>query len=153
MDEKDLKILTLLTENSRTPSTRIARVLGISDVAVKKRIIKLEKEGVIKGYKLEVDPSKLGYSAIAYVGVNVNSESLLDVAKELSNRKDAVFVALTSGDHDIMLELWAKDGSEMQLKLKEIKRIEGVKNVYPAIILEVIKGRESIPRIITKLVV
>ncbi len=150
MDEKDLKILSLLAENSRTPSTRIARVLGISDVAVKKRIVKLEREGVIKGYKLEVDPSKLGYSSIAYVGVNVNSESLLDVAKELSNRKDVVFVALTSGDHDVMIELWAKDGSEMQLKLKEIKNLDGVKNVYPAIVLEVIKGRESLPEIITR---
>jgi len=150
MDEKDLKILSLLAQNSRTPSTRIARVLGISDVAVKKRIVKLEKEGVIKGYKLEVDPSKLGYSSVAYVGVNVNSESLLDVAKELSAREDVVFVALTSGDHDVMIELWARDGSEMQLKLKEIRSLEGVKNVYPAIVLEVIKGRESLPKIITK---
>jgi len=150
MDEKDLKIIAMLAENSRTPSTRIARVLGISDVAVKKRIIKLEREGIIKGYRLEVDPLKLGYSSIAYVGVNVNSESLLDVAKELSRREDVVFVALTSGDHDVMLELWARDGSEMQLKLKEIRSIKGVRNVYPAIVLEVIKGRESVPKIITK---
>ena len=150
MDEKDLKILAILAENSRTPSARIARALGISDVAVKKRIIKLEREGVIKGYGLEVNPSKLGYSSIACVGINVSSESLLDVAKELSSREDVVFVALTSGDHDIMIELWAKDGSEMQLKLKAIRSIKGVENVYPAIILEIVRGRESLPKVITK---
>ncbi len=145
MDERDLKILELLANNSRIPATKIARALAISDVAVKKRIQRLERDGVIKGYRLEVDPKKLGYNAVAYVGVNVSSESLLEVAHELAQRDDAVFVALASGDHDIMVELWAHDGGEMQAKLKAIKEIKGVENVYPAILLDVIKERSKFP--------
>jgi Lrp/AsnC family transcriptional regulator for asnA, asnC and gidA len=145
MDEKDLRILELLANNSRIPATKIARALGISDVAVKKRIQRLERDGVIKGYRLEIDPKKLGYNAIAYVGINVSSESLLEVAHELALRDDAVFVALASGDHDIMMELWAHDGEEMQAKLKAIKEVKGVENVYPAIILDVVKERSKFP--------
>ena len=145
MDEKDLKIIKMLAENSRISATKIARALGISDVAVKKRITKLERDEVIKGYRLEVDPKKLGFSSVAYVGVNVRPASLLDVARKLSLRDDVVFVALTSGDHDIMIELWAENGINMQSKLNEIKAIEGVSNVYPAIVLEVLKERKSIP--------
>ncbi len=145
LDEKDLRILEILSLNGRTPATRIARDLGISDVAVKKRIQRLEREGIIKGYRVVLDPSKLGYSSVALVGVNVNSECLLDVAQKLSERRDAVFVALTSGDHDIMLEMWARNGAEMQRKLKEIKEIDGVNNVYPAIVLDVVKERMSFP--------
>ncbi|MCD6324126.1 MAG: Lrp/AsnC family transcriptional regulator [Desulfurococcales archaeon] len=146
MDKKDLRILEILSNNSRTPATWIARELGISDVAVKKRIQRLEREGVIKAYRVELNPSKLGYSAVALVGVNVNSECLLEVAQKLSQRKDTVFVALTSGDHDVMIELWARNGAEMQRKLKEIKEIDGVNNVYPAIILDIVRERGGLPK-------
>ncbi len=145
MDEKDIVILVELAKNARIPATRIAKVLRISDVAVKKRLSKLEKEGVIKGYNIVVDPRKLGFSAVAYVGVNVGSDKILEVAQKLAARDDVVFAAITSGDHDVLVEIWAKDSLSMQEKLEEIRRMDGVQNVYPAIILDVIKEKGSFP--------
>ena len=145
LDKKDLVILVELAKNSRVPATRIARILGISDVAVKKRLAKLEKEGVIRGYNIVIDPRKLGFKAIAQVGVNVDSDRILEVAQRLASREDVVFVAVTSGDHDIMAEVWAEDSSDMQRKLQEIREIPGVRNIFPAIILDVIKEKESFP--------
>ncbi len=54
MDEYDLKILNILRENARTSLSEIAKMVGLSRQTVKSRIEKLEKEGVIRKYTIEV---------------------------------------------------------------------------------------------------
>lgn len=127
-------------ENSRTPVTEIARKLGITDVAVKKRLEKLEKEGVILGYTIKVNPSKLGYESIAIVGLDVEPEHLLKAIDEIKGRSYVKYLALTTGDHMLIAEIWAKNNSDLVSKLNEIGRIVGVKNVRPAIVLEILKS-------------
>jgi len=150
MDEKDLIILKELSKNARTPVTRIAKTLGISDVAVKKRMSKLEKSGVIRRYTLIIDNKRLDYNAVAYIGVNVQPDKILDVANYLRSKDNVTFVALTSGDHDLLVELWAKDSTQLSKELDSIRNITGVVNLYPAIILDVIKEKEALPQEILK---
>jgi Lrp/AsnC family transcriptional regulator for asnA, asnC and gidA len=149
-DKKDLKLIAELAENARKKFTYLAKELNISNVAVRKRLEKLEKRGVIKGYRLVVDPSALGYGAIAIVGLNVSPDKILKVTREVMRRDDIVFAAVTSGDHDVMIELWAKNTGELLKKLEELSKIDGVEKIYPAIINEVIKEYSSIPRELAK---
>jgi len=51
MDETNKEILRLLRDNGRMPFSEIGEKLGMSRVAVKKRVVKLEEEGIIRGYK------------------------------------------------------------------------------------------------------
>lgn len=51
MDETNKDILRLLRDNGRMSFTEIGERLGISRVAVKKRVAKLEEAGIIRGYK------------------------------------------------------------------------------------------------------
>ncbi len=146
MDEKDKRILAELAKNARLPVIQISKVVGVSDVAVKKRLEKLEKEGVIRGYHVVVNPAKIGYKVVALVGVNVEPGKLLEVSRKLIQWDNVVFAALTSGDHDIMIELWVKDSEELGRFIDLLNKMEGVKDVFPAIILDVLKEREALPR-------
>ncbi|RLE60036.1 MAG: transcriptional regulator [Thermoprotei archaeon] len=139
LDEKDKKIISILLENARLPFTDIAKKLGITDVAVKKRLKKLEKNGVIKKYTVIVDPSKLGYQDVALVGVDTEPDKILEVAEKLSEKEYSRFVYLTTGDHMIMVEIWAKNNTDLMKIIKEIGSLPGVKKVCPAIILDQIK--------------
>ena len=139
VDEKDLEILKLLSENARRTLTDIAKAIGVSDVAVKKRLTKLEREGVIKKYTVVVDPKKLGYTGVALVGVDVEPERVLSVAEELARRDYTSAVYVTTGDHMVMVEVWARDSMELKKFLDDIERVEGVKRVCPAIVLERLK--------------
>ena len=139
LDEKDKKIISILLENARLPFTDIAKKLGITDVAVKKRLKKLEKNGVIKKYTVIVDPSKLGYQDVALVGVDTEPDKILEVAEKLSEKEYSRFVYLTTGDHMIMVEIWAKNNADLMKIIKEIGSMPGVKKVCPAIILDQIK--------------
>ncbi|MEM4695516.1 MAG: winged helix-turn-helix transcriptional regulator, partial [Ignisphaera sp.] len=55
IDDIDLKLLQLLKENARTSYSKLARELGISEGAVRKRISKLVKSGVIKKMTIEYE--------------------------------------------------------------------------------------------------
>ncbi len=141
LDEVDLRILEVLREDSRTPFLEIARRLGMSEAAVRKRVRALVERGVVRRFTVEVDPAGLGYRAVAVVGVDVDPPRLLEVAQRLCELEGVRSVSITSGDHSIMAEVWTRDSRELTRLLSEgIGSIEGVRRVCPAIVLEKLKG-------------
>lgn len=83
---------------------------------------------------------KLGLNTVAIVGVDVDPTRMLDVVQRLCYLKEANCVATSSGDHMIMLEIWARDGRELAKLISEkIETVEGVKRICPALILEKLK--------------
>jgi len=139
VDDVDLKILRILASNARATYTEIGRSLGMSDVAVYKRVKKLEQSGVIKKYTAIVDPAKLGYSKVSFTGINVAPEALLSVVEQLREREYVKFLAITTGDHQLIAVIWARSSDELVEIHREIEKIPGVLKVYPAIVLDVIK--------------
>ncbi len=140
MDEKDRKIIEILEQDARTPFTEIAKMLGVSEATVRKRIARLEREGVIVRYTIEVDPLKLGYTTVTILGLDVEPEHFLDAARKLAEMDEVRWVATSTGDHMIMAEIWTRDGNALaRLISLKIGRIKGVKKICPAIILEKIK--------------
>lgn len=140
IDDVDLKIINELLKNARIKYNELARKLGLSDVAVMKRIKSLEKNGAIMGYTAIINPALIGYNMVSYTGINVKPENMIGVINELKKRDCIKYVAVTSGDHDIMVVVWARDYDELVSIHEEIKRIEGVINVYPSIITKIVKN-------------
>lgn len=60
-DEKDIKILTILSKNARTHIITIAQQVQLTPEAASYRIKQLEKQGIIQGYRALIDSTKLGY--------------------------------------------------------------------------------------------
>ncbi len=52
LDDRDLKILSTLEADARTPISEIARAVNLSPTAVRQRIARLERDGVIGGYTI-----------------------------------------------------------------------------------------------------
>lgn len=142
VDEIDVKILEMLQENARYPFTKIAEKVGLSEGAVRKRVEALEREGIIRKYTISIDPKKLGYNTITILGLDAEPTKLLDVAKKLSMLKEVRSVYLSAGDHMIMAEIWARDGEHLSMIIAEdLSKIDGVKRLCPAILLEEIKEK------------
>lgn len=140
LDEIDTRILELLEEDARRSFTEMAEKLKVSESSIRKRVSALQKEGVIKKFTIKVDHAKLGLNTVAIVGIDVDSDKMLEIAQELCDFKEVKCVATSSGDHMIMLEVWAKNGKELnKLIAEEIGRMEGVRKICPALILEKLK--------------
>ena len=141
LDDKDLRIVRMLVENGRATFKEMAKELGMSDVAVRKRVMKLERSGVILKYTAIIDPEALGYSVVSFTGIDVEPGDLLSVARELASRDWSRGVWITAGDHTIMVEVWAKDNAEMDRIIREIADMPGVKRICPAVVTETVKPR------------
>lgn len=139
LDEKDRKIIEMLVRNARVAYSEIARAVGLSDVAVIKKVRRLERLGVIKRYTVVLDPGKLGYRSVSVTGIDVEPDRLFDVLSHLREKEYVRFLAITSGDHSLLATIWASDGDELARIHDEISKLPGVKRVCPAILLEVIK--------------
>jgi|SRR5579862_50390 len=68
-DGKNVVLLRLLQKNPRAPISQLARRVGMSNPAVKERILRLEESGILAGYRLELNPRELGYAVTAFVRV------------------------------------------------------------------------------------
>jgi len=139
IDEIDKKILEILTKNARTPYTQIAKEVGLSEGAIRKRVASMEEKGLIKKYVAIIDLKKLGYNSITLLGMDVEPTMLLEISKKVAEIEEAKHVFISTGDHMIMAEIWAKDGNDLSRILSKIGKIKGVKKLCPAIILEEIK--------------
>ena len=133
LDEKDEKIIGFLSNNARMPFTRIASELGVTEGAIRKRVAKLEAKQVIKRYSVVVDPTKLGYESIAMIRIQALPSKVENLILALQLFEDVKFVS--SSKNKIVLEVWIKDKITFRKLVRNIKKLEGIKEVEKPIIL------------------
>ena len=130
----------MLRNNSRVSFLDVAKRLSVSESTVRKRVAKMENNGVIKKYTTIIEPSKIGYGSVALVGIDVTPERFLEVGKRLTELENVKFVATSTGDHMLMIEIWMENSSKLRSFIsKEIESIEGITRTCPAIINERLK--------------
>ena len=77
---------------------------------------------------------------MALVGVDVAPEHYLDVASQLARLEEVRALYLTSGDHMVMMEVWARDGRDLMKFLSEkVGSLPGVLKVCPSIVIDRVK--------------
>ena len=95
LDNYDMKILGILTIDCRTPDRQIGKKVGLSGVAVKSRITKMIKSGIIQNFTIKIEPPSLGYGVI-YLVVPSDDES--GIVKKLKLIGEPFFVVPCLGD-------------------------------------------------------
>lgn len=130
LDDLDFQILTILFNDSRTPFLEIARQCHVSGGTIHVRMKKMEDIGIIKGTKLIVDYSKLGYDVSCFVGIRLDkASSYSDVVKEMNNIIEIVELHYTTGEYSIFTKLICKNISHLQdLLMNKIQVINGVQS-------------------------
>lgn len=128
LDGIDKAILRVLMENARTPVQEIARQLNLSGSAVHQRIKKLEDANLIQGSFLKLNPSSLGYTTTAYIGVYLDKAMRNpEAVSQLKKIPEVVECHYTTGDWSILIKILCKNNEHlMQLLNHSIQSIEGV---------------------------
>ncbi len=115
-------------EDARRPILEIARNIGISGAAIHQRLRKLEKSGLIAGSKFIINPKKLGYTTMAYVGIFLDKAmSNPKAVKELETIPEVLECHYTTGNWSILVKVLCRDNEHLMHVLnKKIQQIEGV---------------------------
>jgi Lrp/AsnC family leucine-responsive transcriptional regulator len=137
MNEVDFKILSLLQENGRATLASISGEIGLSSPTIKDHIEKMEREGVIRGYRPVVDYSKIGKGVTAFVYVILGSAQSCDdtFALNLGAVPGVVEGHFTDGDYDVLLKIVTESPGSLRDVLNMINAVEGVANTKTIISL------------------
>jgi Lrp/AsnC family transcriptional regulator, leucine-responsive regulatory protein len=120
LDATDLAILRLLASDARMSLRRVARELGMSPPAIADRVAGLERLGVIRGYRAELDRSMLGFPLVVYVGiVSVQGTDQLQVVERLRETPEVEDVHLVTGPKDMLVRLRLRDTAHLREVLFE----------------------------------
>jgi len=133
VDEKDIKLLELLKKNSRLSYDKIAKQLGISKAAVKKRLTKLIEGGVIKRFTIEYEiESKMKALVLVKVmpGHDVPSVASAIVKNEMV---DSVFEV--AGEYDIVVLASTPDVASINQLIDSMRRVQGVASTNTLVVL------------------
>ncbi|QIW23027.1 Lrp/AsnC family transcriptional regulator [Sulfolobus sp. S-194] len=135
VDESDLKILEILRKNARTPYTSIAKELKISEAAVRKRIEKLIKMGVIKRFTIEYE---LENEIRAIVMVQSTPQiPTPEISKKIAKIPGVEVVYETTGDYDILTVVRGTNISSINKTIDDIRSLQGVLSTNSTIVLRV----------------
>ncbi len=105
LDEFDLHIVGVLLRDGRLPASQLAEMVGLSRAAVSERVGKLERNGVIRGTTIVVDPAAVGRTITAFVAAR-SSAALTPKAKKAFDalmKSDEVLEAHTVAGDDCFL--------------------------------------------------
>ncbi|MFX1391739.1 MAG: winged helix-turn-helix transcriptional regulator, partial [Promethearchaeota archaeon] len=126
-DEKDKEILNYLQDNYRISYKDLSKKVNLAASTIHNRVQNMIKEGIIKKFDTFVDPFKVGYESIAIVGLSVDPLKLDAIARKLSNFDEIQLIASSTGDHNLILQIIAKDEKMLWKFINEdIKTIDGI---------------------------
>jgi len=126
-----------MLQNAETPYAELGKKLFVSGGTIHVRIKKLEELGIIKGKKLKVNFSVLGYDITAFVGIFLEKSSLYDtVAKELEKIPEIIRLNYTTGNYSMYIEIVCKDINQLRRVLHDdLQKIKGIERTETLISL------------------
>lgn len=143
MDKKDLYIIKRLAENAKISKTELAKELGLSETAVRKRLKKLEQNGIILGYNAVINYKKTGlYYTI--IGLSIEVEKLPEIINKLEKIQEIKLIHLSSGDHDIILEAVAEKIEDLDKIYNTLQKTDGITKIYPSLVNLTVKPQTTI---------
>lgn len=142
LDDFDRKIIAALQANGRLTNIEVADQVGLSHSSCSRRIARLERDGVIVGYRALTNRHQLGLSVRSYCGILRDADvGWEELGNSLAQIEGVVSVFAVSGEVDLMLEIVARDMQHYsQVILHEVLGTKGVTATRSSFVLEEVKS-------------
>jgi len=114
IDSINAKLIEELQSDARTSVAELGRRVGLSAPAVAERLQRLEADGVIRGYRADVDPRALGYSLSAVMRIKPAPRQLPKVAELARKTPQIVECHRVTGEDCFYMELHVRSIEELE---------------------------------------
>jgi Lrp/AsnC family transcriptional regulator, leucine-responsive regulatory protein len=112
LDNFDVAILTALQQNGRAANVDVAEAVHLSPSPCLRRIRNLEDQGIIRGYRADIDRTKVGLGLTVFVEMKVgghNRENANRFQEALAEIPEVISCFMISGGADFLAELVVED--------------------------------------------
>lgn len=139
LDKKDRAIISYLQYDGRTPYTKIADKLGITEGSVRRRVKRLIESGQLQIVGI-VEPKEMGWNEAGMIGINVQANRITEVAEAIAQLPEVSYLFQTAGEFDLFAEVYCKDRDHFVSFLNEkLQKIPGVNRTQSFLILKMYK--------------
>ena len=117
LDEVNLRILTELQDSPRLPMAELGRRIGMSAPSVTERVQRLERAGVIAGYRLDIDPAAVGLPVTAFTRIRPMPGSLPKIAELAAELPEVTECYRITGEDCFLIKLHAPAIEQLEATL------------------------------------
>lgn len=145
MNSTDCKILHLLQTDGRKSYDKIGKAVGLSISAVNERIKKMQKQGIILGWNINVCPKKIGLDVLAFVLILLGKDEA-PFLTEIAKIPEILECHHVTGEWSYILKVRTNTISNFELLLgKKIKKLPGILRTHTLIALSSPLERTTLP--------
>jgi len=139
LDKKDRAIISYLQYDGRTPFTKIADELNIAEGSVRQRVKRLIDSGKLQIVGI-VEPSEMGWNEAGMIGITVQADRITEVAEEIAQLPEVVYLFQAAGEFDLFAEVYCKDRDHFVSFLNnKLQKVPGVDRTQSFLILKMHK--------------
>ena len=143
LDRTDRDIIRSLERDARMSLRSVAEEIGVSLGTVSNRLKRLEDTGVVKGYRVEIDPDKVGWGLTVVVGLRIEKGRLLELQRVIAKDSRVLGVYDVTGEFDSMILARAKDRSDLDDLSKTVLSMDGIMRSVTHFVLNTVKERPT----------
>jgi Lrp/AsnC family leucine-responsive transcriptional regulator len=149
MDTVDRQMLAILQREGRISNAALAEKLHLSPSPCLRRLRALEHDGVITGYRAELDRQALGLGLTVFVELKVDGHSdrsAAAISEALTAAPEVVSAHIVSGSADFLLEVVVADlAAYERLMFETLLRLPNVSDVRSNFALRIVKSHGPLP--------
>ncbi|MFC3074797.1 Lrp/AsnC family transcriptional regulator [Shinella pollutisoli] len=149
MDETSRRILRLLQDEPELTVAEIGERVGLSHTPCWRRIKEMERQGVIRGRIVLVDPKQVGFDVSVFCFVRLkqhDEETLVEFEKAVKAMPEVVQCYSMTGEHDYVLRVLTSSVRQYEEILKKaLLKLPGVGFVNSSFALDELKNTHRLP--------
>ncbi|MEE8330638.1 MAG: Lrp/AsnC family transcriptional regulator [Acidimicrobiia bacterium] len=127
LDDTDLQIITALQIDGRASFADLAKGIDLSQAAIRLRVNRLLESGVLDIVAI-TDPLQIGFTVEAMIGLTVDGD-IDEVSAKVGALDSAVYVVLTAGRFDLMVEVLCADNDHLLEVMSDLRALDGVSSL------------------------
>jgi len=145
LDKIDLVILKNLIKDGRASFSSIAKQIGLTDVAVKKRVESLKRKSVISSITANLNMKALGFENPIFVQIRSEISKNKDLCKKLSEFDNVVELHQVLGEYNLLAKIVVDDLNAAEKMISKIGLIDGIIDLKTLVVLSELKQGPILP--------
>lgn len=122
MDQIDKQLLIMLQDNARVPLKQLAEKVYLSSPAAAARIARLEKQGIIKGYHMDIDWFKLGYHITAFINLEVAPDQKKEFYPFIKECPNVMECNCVTGNYSMLIKVCFQSTMDLDAFIGDVQR-------------------------------
>ena len=140
MDKIDREIVRCLEQDARISFAELGQKVGLSKTPCWQRVRELERQGLIRGYRAELDAERFGLRVHAFVYVSIDSSRYTEFESAAKQHPAVLQCYTTAGQADYLMHVLVSEIAELDDLLRmQVSRMPGVQRVETTVCMKTIK--------------